>query len=622
MGKKNKFVLFTAFLILLVTGSPAFGHYRAASREVAFETHNPVNILYIGNSFTKFKSGKVVNSVEMPFKELAERAGFPVNITTISHSNSYLKYYAGTSLAHLSYHRELITALVTKKWDYVVLQEQSKAPLNDIDHNTFPTIMQLKQQIQLYQPNAKILLYMTHGFDDGTTTMTDGTKQHLSKSAMQEKLFAAYGYLENKTGLKVVPVGLQFARAEKLFPGISLLAADRKHPSYAGFYLAASCFYFEVFGSLPAGAPEALTNCNLSEDQLRSLESLVNGTIKLNKTKLDLKVNQKAALAAYSSFPSAVQWQSLNRKIAAVDKNTGVVTGKTSGSTVVMAISGDGYRAYCNVTVKLPMKFRKAYYVAAKGDSIRIQPLTTAEEISWRSHNKSAAKVSSDGVVTAAASGRAKIQATNKYDSTDKAAYYLYISLSQPTGIRVVKDGVINKQAKTGCLKISWKKAAGAKKYKVYRAGSKNGKYQQIGSSNTGSFTDKKVSLNKVYYYKIAAANSYVQCDSEKSKSGRGIVINAPSVKVSVTKKKYVRLSWKRNKSADGYVIYRSVKKNSGYQKIAAFSSSQRTGYTDKQVKKKTRYYYRMRAYKKLDGKTLYSTYSSKHEIRIKNKKQ
>ncbi|HCI27026.1 MAG TPA: hypothetical protein DFH99_05710 [Roseburia sp.] len=61
-----------------------------------------------------------------------------------------------------------------------------------------------------------------------------------------------------------------------------------------------------------------------------------------------------------------------------------------------------------------------------------------------------------------------------------------------------------NTQKKAVCLK--WKKVANADGYVIYRATSKNGKYQKIKTIQKGritGYTDKKVKTGKKYYYKV-----------------------------------------------------------------------------------------------------------------------
>lgn len=60
----------------------------------------------------------------------------------------------------------------------------------------------------------------------------------------------------------------------------------------------------------------------------------------------------------------------------------------------------------------------------------------------------------------------------------------------------------------SGRMKIAWKKTEGASGYVLYRSNSEKGKYKKIAFIESGSkvsYTDKKISTGKVYYYKVKA---------------------------------------------------------------------------------------------------------------------
>lgn len=80
---------------------------------------------------------------------------------------------------------------------------------------------------------------------------------------------------------------------------------------------------------------------------------------------------------------------------------------------------------------------------------------------------------------------------------------------------------------------------------------------------------------------------------------------------VTLESKKSIKLTWKKKKGADGYIIYRKVKggKNKRIKKIR---DAQRDYYTDKKVKYGKVYTYTIKAYKKYKGKTYYSNYDKK----------
>ena len=77
--------------------------------------------------------------------------------------------------------------------------------------------------------------------------------------------------------------------------------------------------------------------------------------------------------------------------------------------------------------------------------------------------------------------------------------------------------------------------------------------------------------------------------------------------------KGYITVTWKVTgdaAAADGYQIWKSTKKNSGFKK--AFTTTKTTYKNTKGLKKGVKYYYKVRAYKVVDGKNVYSDWSNK----------
>lgn len=101
---------------------------------------------------------------------------------------------------------------------------------------------------------------------------------------------------------------------------------------------------------------------------------------------------------------------------------------------------------------------------------------------------------------------------------------------------------------------------------------------------------------------------------------------NAPSIPQKVTnlklkagKKKQIKLSWNNQKQADGYEIYRSTKKNKGYQKIAD-GFKNKCNFADSKVKYAKNYYYKVRAYY-LNGKNYqYGVFSDVKKLMLRRK--
>lgn len=92
------------------------------------------------------------------------------------------------------------------------------------------------------------------------------------------------------------------------------------------------------------------------------------------------------------------------------------------------------------------------------------------------------------------------------------------------------------------------------------------------------------------------------------------ISLSRPKVKLKKGKK-YAVIKYNKVKGADGYEIYRSTKKKSGYKKVV---STKKTTYKNKKLKSKRKYYYKVRAYRKVNGKKIYSAYSTVKAVKVK----
>ena len=74
--------------------------------------------------------------------------------------------------------------------------------------------------------------------------------------------------------------------------------------------------------------------------------------------------------------------------------------------------------------------------------------------------------------------------------------------------------------------------------------------------------------------------------------------------------KKKVTVKWKKVAGVKGYVIYRSLKKKSGYTEVKTIKKAGTVKFTDKKVKKGKKYFYKIRAYKDYNGNQLFGAYS------------
>jgi C1A family cysteine protease len=104
-------------------------------------------------------------------------------------------------------------------------------------------------------------------------------------------------------------------------------------------------------------------------------------------------------------------------------------------------------------------------------------------------------------------------------------------------------------------------------------------------------------------------------CIKAYTKSASTSIAKTKSLKKSTVKTTSVKLIWGKTAGAKGYEIYRSSKKNGTYQKVATVK---KCSYTNKNMKKNTTYYYKVRAYKTSGGKKIYGKFSSTIKVTTK----
>lgn len=89
--------------------------------------------------------------------------------------------------------------------------------------------------------------------------------------------------------------------------------------------------------------------------------------------------------------------------------------------------------------------------------------------------------------------------------------------------------------------------------------------------------------------------------------------------KAKSTKNRTLKVSWKRDKKATGYQVVVAQKKNfKKGKKSALVRKNKTTSKTFKKLKSKKTYYYKVRAYKNVNGKKLYGAYSKTKRIKVK----
>jgi hypothetical protein len=227
---------FVVFLLLVSVGAVRNPFAPSLGGDVALAASDRpgVRVLFVGNSLTS------ENSMPALVRRLAEADHGARPIFAV-------QYVApGWTLSEAARDRTL-DGLLTRRWDFVVLQEQSQVPTLPRAQlrEFFPAARSLHRRIRA--AGSRTVLFMTWGWEHGDSANYDDD----SYAAMQSRLADSYRAAGAQLPAHVAPVGLAWAEALRRDPGLDLWARDGFHPSRLGSYLAACVFYRSLTGRDP-----------------------------------------------------------------------------------------------------------------------------------------------------------------------------------------------------------------------------------------------------------------------------------------------------------------------------------------------------------------------------------
>ncbi len=175
----------------------------------------------------------------------------------------------------------------------------------------------------------------------------------------------------------------------------------------------------------------------------------------------------------------------------------------------------------------------------------------------------------------------------------------------------------------TDSVKLSWSKVTGATGYRIYLYDNAKGKYVKVADTDKASYTVKKKNGKKLkpgveYSFRVRA---YIKKNgktywSDGYKTVKTATKPAKTTLAVTSSNGKVNLSWKNVSGESGYQVYYSAKKNGTYKKLTS-TKVNKVKYS-KKLKKGKKYYFKVRAYKKVGSKTVYGSFSSVKSIKIK----
>ena len=135
-------------------------------------------------------------------------------------------------------------------------------------------------------------------------------------------------------------------------------------------------------------------------------------------------------------------------------------------------------------------------------------------------------------------------------------------------------------------IKASWSKVKKATKYVLKYKKSSAKKYKTAYSGKKVKFTDDNLSPGVTYTFKVKAVAK--KKSSAYSKAVKIIYLEKPQLSAEEQiNMEGITLTWRKVKGAKGYRIYRSLKSQNSYKKIATIKNGSTKKYLDTTVKDK-----------------------------------
>lgn len=214
--------------------------------EIAAQSAEPVvksdvvQVLMVGNSLTKCSGNTTVKNL----KKMAEKSGRKIAIKQLTYNNEKLSNWANPKHKN---GKRLYSEIKRKKWDCIVLQEQTDSAVK----NSFvKASKKICEYIRKESPKTEIIYNCTWAYKKGRRV----SGKYYSFSKMQKKMNQNYKKAASQTGGRVCWSGKAFldyrkSKGQKK----NLYKWDNNHASKYGWYLNACCLYKSIFKTSPAG---------------------------------------------------------------------------------------------------------------------------------------------------------------------------------------------------------------------------------------------------------------------------------------------------------------------------------------------------------------------------------
>lgn len=195
-------------------------------------------------------------------------------------------------------------------------------------------------------------------------------------------------------------------------------------------------------------------------------------------------------------------------------------------------------------------------------------------------------------------------------------------NMTPETSVPKAPAGVKAASAAYNKVKISWSKVSGATGYEVLQYNNSTKKYGRAALVKGTAYIKSGLKTGTKYSFRIRAykttGGKTVYSPYSKTVSAKPVLAKVRNVKAKNKTKRSAAITWKRVAGANGYKVYRSTKKNGKFKAVKTIKKGKTVKFVNKKLKKGKRYYYKVRAYRTVGKKKVYSGYSSRESVKIR----
>lgn len=323
--------------------------------------------------------------------------------------------------------------------------------------------------------------------------------------------------------------------------------------------------------------------------------------------------NINASIAPANATIQGLTYQSLNTNVATVDSN-GVVKGISNGIVTIRIKAKDGaYTGFKDVTVNVIDPVYATNFVLTNTNltlqqlsttylDYTVIPVNSIVRATYKSSNTAVAVVDTKGNIIGLKAGVVNISMS--LAGISQICEVTVIN-STPSDLTVSRNNY-NSQY------INFSTNNSSAKHQLYYATSKTGTYKLLATLSEGviSYLHQSLKTGTTYYYKVRATNSLIGKAYYSAYSGIAsgkTVLETPEVEVKDGMSR-ITIESSPVSGASGYEYYYSPYYSSGFKLVKSTSSllATKTGLGGGKS-----YYARVRAYRTISGKKVFSSYST-----------